>query len=91
VAEAMGSLRDDARKSVSEFALEEDGMEGVNPEKVLKDCLQRIHQKKLRKDEGELLKRIKEAEKTEGERELEALLLKRQELARRERQPFRKE
>jgi hypothetical protein len=66
-------------------------MEGADPEKVLKDCIQRIRQKKLKKDEGELLKRIKEAEKTKGQRELEALLLERQALARRERQPFRKE
>jgi hypothetical protein len=66
-------------------------MEGADPEKVLKDCIQKIRQKKLKKDEGELLKRIKEAEKAKGQRELEALLLERQALARRERQPFRKE
>ena len=91
VAEALGSLGEDSRKWVSEFALQENGMEGADPEKVLKDCIQRIRQKKLKKDEGELLKRIKEAEKTKGQRELEALLLERQALARRERQPFRKE
>jgi DNA primase len=91
VAEALGSLGEDFRKWVSEFALQEDSMEGVDPEKVLKDCIQKIRQKKLKKDEEELLKRIKEAEKAKGQRELEALLLKRQELARRERHPFRKE
>ncbi len=91
VAEALGSLGEDSRKWVSEFALQENGMEGADPEKVLKDCIQKIRQKKLKKDEGELLKRIKEAEKAKGQRELEALLLERQALARRERQPFRKE
>jgi DNA primase len=91
VAEALGSLGEDSRKWVSEFALQENGMEGADPEKVLKDCIQRIRQKKLKKDEGELLKRIKEAEKAKGQRELEALLLERQALARRGRQPFRKE
>jgi DNA primase len=91
VAEALGALGEDSRKWVSEFALQEESMEGVNPEKLLKDCIQKIRQKKLKKDEEELLKRIKEAEKAKGQRELEALLLKRQELARRERQPFRKE
>jgi DNA primase len=90
VAEALGALGEDSRKWVSEFALQEESMEGVNPEKLLKDCIQKIRQKKLKKDEEELLKRIKEAEKAKGQRELEALLLKRQELARRERQPFRK-
>jgi DNA primase len=91
VAEALGSLGEDSRKWVSEFALQENGMEEADPEKVLKDCTHKIRQKKLKKDEGELLKRIKEAEKAEGEGELEALLLERQALARRERQPFRKE
>lgn len=90
VAEALGTLGEDFRKWVSEFSFQENGMEGADPEKALKDCIHRIRQKKLKKDEGELFKRIQEAEKEKGQRELEALLLKRQELARRERQPFRK-
>ena len=60
-------------------------MEGTDQEKVLRDCIQKIRKKKLKKDESDLLKRIKEAEKQKGEKGLEALLLQRQELARRER------
>ena len=37
----------------------------------------------MKKDEGEILKRIKEAEREKGEEGLEALLMKRQELTRR--------
>jgi hypothetical protein len=51
----------------------------------LRDCIQKIRKKKLKRDESDLLKRIKEAEKEKGEKGLEALLLQRQELARRER------
>jgi hypothetical protein len=51
----------------------------------LRDCIQRIRKRKLKKDESDLLQRIKEAEKQKGEKGLEALLLKRQELAKRER------
>jgi hypothetical protein len=60
-------------------------LEGTDQEKVLKDCIQKIRKKKLKRDESDLLKRIKEAEKQKGEKGLEALLLQRQELARRER------
>jgi hypothetical protein len=60
-------------------------LEGTDQEKVLKDCIQKIRKKKLKKDESDLLRRIKEAEKQKGEKGLEALLLERQELARRER------
>jgi hypothetical protein len=60
-------------------------LEGTDQEKVLRDCVQKIRKKKLKRDESDLLKRIKEAEKQKGEKGLEALLLQRQELARRER------
>jgi hypothetical protein len=60
-------------------------LEGTDQEKVLRDCIQKIRKKKLKRDESDLLKRIKEAEKQKGEKGLEALLLQRQELERRER------
>ena len=85
ISEALGSFEEGLRGMLREFALQESGLEGVDQEKILKDCIQKIRKKRLKKDESDLLKRIKEAEKQKGEKGLEALLLQRQELARRER------
>src|SRR4030043_319756 len=85
ISEALGSIDEDLKGQLREFSLQESGLEGTDQEKVLRDCIQKIRKKKLKKDESDLLKRIKEAEKQKGEKGLEALLLQRQELARRER------
>ena len=85
LAEALGSFEEDIRGRLGEYAFQESGLEGGNREKILKDCIQKIQQRKLKKDEAELLKRIKEMERQKGEKGLEALLMERQELARRER------
>ena len=85
LAEALGSFEEDLRGRLGEYAFQESGLEGGNQEKILKDCIQKIHQRKLKKDEAELLKRIKEMERQKGGKGLEALLMERQELARRER------
>ena len=85
ISEALGSIEEDLKGKLREFSLQESGLEGTDQEKVLKDCIQKIRKKKLKRDESDLLKRIKEAEKQKGEKGLEALLLQRQELARRER------
>jgi len=37
-------------------------------EKILQDCIQKIREKRLRKERGELLKRIKEAERQQEEK-----------------------
>jgi len=85
ISEAVGSIDEGLQGKLREFSLQESGLEGTDQEKVLRDCIQKIRKKKLKKDESDLLKRIKEAEKQKGEKGLEALLLQRQELARRER------
>jgi len=85
ISEALGSIEEGLRGKLREFSLQESGLEGTDQEKVLRDCIQKIRKKKLKRDESDLLKRIKEAEKEKGEKGLEALLLQRQELARRER------
>ncbi len=85
ISEALGSIDEGLQGKLREFSLQESGLEGTDQEKVLRDCIQKIRKKKLKKDESDLLKRIKEAEKQKGEKGLEALLLQRQELARRER------
>jgi len=51
----------------------------------LKDCIQKIRGKRIKKEKGELLKRIKEAEKQEEEKRLAPLLKEHEELAKRER------
>jgi len=85
ISEALASIEEGLKGKLREFSLQESGLEGTDQEKVLKDCIQKIRKKKLKRDESDLLKRIKEAEKQKGEKGLEALLLQRQELARRER------
>ena len=60
-------------------------MEGGDREKILKDCIQKIRGKKLKKESGESLKRIKEAEKQKEEERLAPLLKEHEELAKRER------
>ena len=85
VSEALGSIEEGLKGKLREFSLQESGLEGTDQEKVLRDCIHKIRKKRLKRDESDLLKRIKEAEKQKGEKGLEALLLQRQELARRER------
>jgi DNA primase len=85
LAEALGSFADDLKRKLGEFAFQESGLEGVSQEKMLRDCIHKIRKRKLEREKSDLLKRIKEAEKQKGEKGLEALLLKRQELARKER------
>ncbi|MGQ9647363.1 MAG: DNA primase [Thermodesulfobacteriota bacterium] len=85
LSEALGSIEEGLQGKLREFSLQESGLEGSDQEKVVRDCIQKIRKKRLKKDESDLLKKIKEAERQKGEKALEALLLQRQELARRER------
>jgi len=85
ISEAVGSVEEGLQGKLREFSLQESRLEGSDREKVMRDCIQKIRKKRLKKDESDLLKKIKEAEKQKGEKGLEALLLQRQELARRER------
>jgi len=84
LAEALEGLEEDLKKRLCALALEEDGLEREDQEKVLEDCIQKIHERRLRRDQSELLRKIKEAEKQPGGKGLEALLLERQELLRKE-------
>jgi hypothetical protein len=85
IAEALGSLDEDLKGKLCEFVFQESGLDGSPQEKILRDCIQKVRRRKLERDKSDLLKRIKEVEKQKGEKGLEALLLKRQELTRRER------
>jgi hypothetical protein len=84
LAEALGSFEEDLRKELSAFALRELGLGEGAREKMLKDCIQRIRERRFKQDRGALLRRIKEAERNPGGKDLEALLWERQELARKE-------
>ena len=83
--EALANFEEDLKGRLCEFAFQEGGLEGGDQGKILQDCIQKIREKRLKKEKGELLKRIKEAEKQQEEKRLVPLLKERQELAKRER------
>jgi DNA primase len=85
--EALGEMDEGLKERLCEYTFEESGIEGDAPgvgsqrrERVLKDCIERIRRGKLKKEEGDLLRRIKEAETQKGRGGVEALLIQRQEL-----------
>jgi len=84
LAEALGRVEEDLKGGICAFVFQENGLEGGDLERVLEDCIQKIREGRLKRDKKELLKRIKEAEKQKGEEGLDALLLERHELAKRE-------
>ena len=95
VAETLGFLEGDLQRRLCEFVFQGSGLEGGLQEKILKDCIEKIRKKRLKKDESELLKKIKEAENQPEDKRLVPLLKERQELVKRERDlhkdSFRKE
>jgi DNA primase len=82
--EALEGFNEGLKERLCEFAFQESGVEGDQRERILKDCIEKIRRKKLKKDESDLLRRIKEAERQKGEGGLEALLMERQEMAKKE-------
>ena len=85
LAETLGCLGEDLKRRLCEFVFQESGLEKGQGERILKDCIRKIREERLRKDKVELLRRIKEAEREKRGKVLEALLLEHQELAKRER------
>ncbi len=85
LAEALANFEEDLKARLREFVFQEVGLEGGDREKILKDCIQKIRGKRLKRESGEALKRIKEAEKQEEEERLAPLLKEHEELAKRER------
>jgi DNA primase len=83
--EALANVEEDLKGRLCEFAFRESGLEGGDWERILKDCVQRIREKKLKKEKNELLKKIREAEKQQEGKMLVPLLKEHQELARKER------
>jgi DNA primase len=83
--EALANFEEELKGRLCEFAFQESGLEGGDREKILQDCIQKIREKRLKKERSELLKRIKEAEKQQEGKRLVPLLKERQELAKKER------
>lgn len=82
--EVLERMEKDLSERLRKYVFEEIGIERNHLEKVLKDCIQKIHQRKLKREGKELLKRIQEMEKKREAEGLEALLFRRQEMAKRE-------
>jgi hypothetical protein len=83
--EALANVEEDFKGRLCEFAFRESGLEGGDWGRILQDCLQKIREKKLKKEKNELLKKIRDAEKQQEGKGLVPLLKEHQELARRER------
>jgi hypothetical protein len=84
VQEALETIEADLKERFCEVVFHEGGSVG-DLEKMLKDSFQKIRDRRLKRDKGEMLKRIREAEKEKGGEELEALLREHQKLAEKER------
>jgi hypothetical protein len=84
VQEALETIEADLKERFCEFVFHEGGSAG-DLEKMLRDCFQKIRDRRLKRDKGEMLKRIREAEKEKGGEGLEALLREHQKLAEKER------
>jgi len=82
--EALGFFEEDIQKRFCQLVFQDEAFEEDQIEKMVRDCIQKIQEKRFKKDRLELLKKIKEAEKKEG-RGLEALLAEHQDLLRRAR------
>jgi DNA primase len=82
--EALEGFNEGLKERLCEYAFQESGAEGDQRERILKDCIEKIRRRKSKKDESDLLRRIKEAERQKGEGGLEALLMERQEMAKKE-------
>jgi DNA primase len=82
--EVLANVEEDLKRKLCEFALQESDLEGEDWGKIFQDCVHKIREKRLKKEKGELLRRIKEAEKQQENQRLVPLLKERQELAKRE-------
>ena len=83
--EVLANVEEDLKGRVCEFAFQESGLEGGDQGRILRDCIQKIREKRLKREKGELLKRIKEAEKQPEGKKVAPLLKERLELLKKER------
>ena len=88
--EALASVEEDLKERLGEFAFQESGLEG-DREKMLQDCIKKIREERIKKEKGELQKRIKEADKQQGDKGLNPLLKQKLELERKRGQYLQKD
>jgi DNA primase len=88
--EALTGVEEDLKKWLYHFAFQESGLEG-NREKILKDCIQKIREQRIKKEKGELQKRIKEADKQQEDKGLNPLLKQKLELERKREKDLQKD
>jgi DNA primase len=82
--EALANFEGELKGRLCEFAFRESGLEGGDQEKILQDCVQKIREKRLKKEKDELLKKIREVEKEQEGKRLVPLLKEHQALVKRE-------
>ena len=80
--EALGCLEESLKGRLCEFAFQESGLGGEDRERILRDCIQKIRGERLKKEKGELQKRIREADIQPEDKGLNPLLKQKLELAR---------
>jgi DNA primase len=81
--EVLAEVEKDLKEKLCQFVFQESGLEG-NREKILKDCIQKIREERIRKEKGALQKRIKDADEQQGDKGLNPLLKQKLDLAKRE-------
>jgi DNA primase len=81
--QALAHFDEDLKGRLSEFAFQEEGLEEGDREKILQDCIQKIREKRIKKERGELQNRIKAVDQQQGDQRLDPLLMQKLELARR--------
>jgi DNA primase len=84
LSEAQESLGETFRPKLRELAFLEKGLEVGETEKILKDCIRKIRDKRKSEEKRSLLKKIREAEQGNGPDRLEDLLSRRQALEKQE-------
>jgi DNA primase len=84
LADMLGRVEEGLKEKLCGYAVQESGIEERQRERILKDCVEKIRRKRLKKDGGDLIRRIKEVERQSDGRGLERLQMEHQELAKRE-------
>jgi DNA primase len=87
---ASSLFEEDLKKWLYDFAFQDNGLEG-NREKILKDCIQKIREQGIKREKGELQRRIKEVDQQQKNKDLHPLLKQKLELARKREKGLRKE
>jgi DNA primase len=83
-------FEEEIKKWLYDFAFQEGGLE-QNRGKILKDCIQKIREEKIKKEKGELQKSIKEVDRQKGDKGLNPLLKQKLELEKRREKGLQKD